>query len=38
VLKTAIGEAQLTSKMYGTVREGKVYEMLKNADFKLASL
>ncbi len=38
MLKTAIGEAQLTSKMYGTVREGKVYEMLKNADFKLSSL
>jgi len=33
-LKTALGEAQQASKMYGTVREAKVYEMFKTAEFK----
>ena len=38
VLKTALGESQSASKMYGTVREGKVYEILKNPNFKLTEL
>ena len=34
VLKTALGEAQQASKMYGTVREAKVYEMFKTPEFR----